>query len=81
MACDMVQELHQLRFASDATLLALLAAVFLLIAILAWIGDRRRARRKRIDAVGWVPWTGIFFTCLLLASSLLLLALSGWKTG
>jgi len=77
----MVQAFHQLRFASEATVLALWSGGFVLLAILAWLGDWRRTRRAQLDRVGFVPWTGIFFASLLVAGSLLLLALSGWKEG
>jgi hypothetical protein len=40
-------------------LLAGLAAVAL--ALIAWLADRRRARRADPDAVGFMPWTSLFF--------------------
>ena len=49
-----------------ATLRAI-GGVAALIAALAWWGDRRRVRRSNLDAVGWVPWTPVFFVALLVA--------------
>lgn len=46
----------------------------LAIAVLAWLADRRRVRRHDLDAVGFMPWTGVFFVALLLAVLLLGLA-------
>lgn len=34
--------------------------VAVLVALVAWLGDRRRMRRTRPDAVGFMPWTGLF---------------------
>lgn len=30
--------------------------------------ERRRARRTRLDQVGWVPWSGILLAALLVGS-------------
>ena len=51
--------------------LALLGFVALVFAVVAWLGDRRRMRRRDIDAVGFMPWTPVFFWSLLLACILL----------
>lgn len=51
--------IHALRFASDATLLGVAGALLLLLAAVAWLGQLRRMRRSSIDAVGWVPWSGL----------------------
>lgn len=45
------------------------------IAAIAWFGDRRRMRRSDPDAVGFMPWTSVFFWACLAA--LLLLAWAG----
>ena len=45
-----------------------------LLAVVAWIGDRRRQRRSNPDAVGFMPWTAVFFWSLLAAVALLGLA-------
>jgi hypothetical protein len=60
-----------------AELLALgLAAAGL--AALAWVGDRRRMRRSDLDAVGFMPWTPIFFAALIVACVALGLAGRAW---
>lgn len=55
--------------------LATAGAVAAFIAALAWIGDRRRMKRRNLDRVGFMPWTTIFFWSLLAA--VLLLGISG----
>ena len=51
------------------------------LAALAWWGDRRRVRRKDMDAVGWVPWTPVFFAALMVAVIALGLAGREWLAG
>jgi uncharacterized membrane protein len=46
-------------------------ALATLMAIVAWVGDHRRARRRHIDAVGLMPWTDVFFWSTMLAVLLL----------
>jgi hypothetical protein len=53
----------------------------LAIAIVAWLGDYRRARRKNPDAVGFMPWTTVFFFALFAACLLLGLAGRAWLAG
>ena len=48
------------------------------IAVIAWIGDRRRFRRKVLDNVGFMPWTPIFFFALLAAVVLLGITAKAW---
>ncbi|WP_041559030.1 hypothetical protein [Novosphingobium sp. PP1Y] len=55
--------------------LATAGAVAAIIAAVAWIGDRRRMKRRNLDRVGFMPWTTIFFWSLLAA--VLLLGISG----
>jgi len=62
----------------DILILAIPGAIAVLVAVVAWIGDRRRFRRKDIDRVGFMPWTPIFFCALLLAVVLLGLAARAW---
>jgi len=50
-------------------------------AAIAWCGDRRRAHRKDPDAVGFMPWTLVFFLALFLACALLGLAARAWLAG
>ena len=52
-----------------------------LIAALAWWGDRRRIRRNNLDAVGWMPWTPVFFVALMVAVVSLGLAAKDWVAG
>lgn len=70
-----------IRFASDATLAAFWGGAFLLLAVAALIAERLRMRRRRIDAVGWVPWTFLFLAGAMCAMALLTLALRGWLAG
>jgi hypothetical protein len=51
----------------DLETFAALGLAATLLAALAWWGDRRRLRRENLDAVGWVPWTPVFFVALLVA--------------
>ena len=51
------------------------------VAALAWLGDLRRSRRKHLDAVGFMPWTSVFFWAVLAACVLLGLAARDWAAG
>ena len=44
-----------LTFASDADILAMWGAGFLMLALFTLVMDRRRNRRARIDRIGWMP--------------------------
>jgi hypothetical protein len=70
-----------LLFASDATLTGIGAGALLLVAALAGLGERRRKRRRQIDAVGWVPWTTLSVGAFLPGAILLMLAVKGWLAG
>ncbi|SFG05672.1 LPXTG-motif cell wall anchor domain-containing protein [Novosphingobium sp. CF614] len=61
--------------------LAIAGGLAALIALAAWIGDRRRMRRRDLDRVGFMPWTTIFFLALLLAAILLGLSARAWLAG
>lgn len=53
--------IHQfLAFASDADQLAVFGAACWVVAGAALIADRRRQKRRDLNQVGWVPWTGVF---------------------
>lgn len=66
-----------LTFASDADMLGMWGAAFLLLAGFALIMERRRMNRARIDSVGWIPWTGLFLTCAVVGGGLLAVAVPG----
>lgn len=74
----MVPELDNLRFASDATLAGIAGGVVLLFAALTLWAERRRMKRQHIDAVGWMPWTKLFFAAMLIGLTLLMFAAKGW---
>jgi acyl-CoA synthetase (AMP-forming)/AMP-acid ligase II len=57
------------------------AVAALAVAVIAWLGDRRRMRRSDPDAVGLMPWTGLFFWALLAACVLAGLAVKAWLAG
>jgi hypothetical protein len=59
-------------------LLAIVSLSAVVIAAIAWNGDRRRFRRKNLDDVGFMPWTPIFFLALLVAIILIGLAARQW---
>ncbi len=71
----MFDAFHQLTFASDAELLALTGAGFLVVACLALVMEQRRAKRARIESVGWVPWTGVFLACAVIGGGILSMSL------
>lgn len=76
-----MEEPEFLRFASDATLIGLAGGSFLLLALIAWLGERRRSRRKHVDAVGCMPWTTLFVLAFFCGVVLLAIAASGWLRG
>ena len=65
----------------DLHLLGIIAALALGLALVAWLGDRRRIRRTNPDAVGFMPWTGVFFFAVLAACVLIGLAVRLWIIG
>ena len=67
-----------LLFASEATWLAVWGGVFLFGSVIAILAERLRLKRRRIDSVGWVPWTGVFFACAFIGAALLLVAMRSW---
>lgn len=66
---------------SDFTILRAIGSAAALIAALAWWADRRRVRRSNLDAVGWIPWTPVFFVALMVAVVALGLAAKVWMAG
>lgn len=76
-----MKEPNFLLFASDATFAALVGGALLLLAIFAGLAERRRLRRKHIDAVGFMPWTTVSFLAIFPGVILLALAMKGWLAG
>lgn len=66
---------------SDFSILRAIGSAAALIAALAWWADRRRVRRSNLDAVGWIPWTPVFFVALMVAVVALGLAAKVWMAG
>jgi len=76
-----MEEPDFLLFASDATLAGLAGGSLLLIALGAAVAERRRLRRARIDAVGFMPWTAVFFLSIFPGVTLVAMAVKGWLAG
>jgi hypothetical protein len=68
----------QFALLSDAAQLALVGAAFWVLAALAMLMERRRARRRdvaRLEQVGWVPWTGLFMIAAIIGGGCLAMSL------
>lgn len=65
---------HVGRLAASGLLVALIAAY-------AHWADRRRFRRTRLDAVGFMPWTTIFIMAMFAAVLLFGFAVRAWFAG
>ena len=63
-----------LLFASDAERAAFWGGIFLLIALICMVMERRRSRRREINRVGWMPWTGLFLVFAVFGGGLLALS-------
>ncbi len=70
-----------LTFASDADILAMWGAGFLMLALFTLVMDRRRNHRAHIDRIGWMPWTGLFLTFAVIGGGLLAVAIPGILKG
>lgn len=70
-----MEYLHRLIFASEADLVALAGAGLVVLSFIALAADRLRLKRKQLDRVGWVPWTGLFIIGLMAGAGLIALAL------
>ena len=71
----------ELLFASDAEVATLLGGLFVVLALACLLMERRRMARAAINRVGWVPWTGLFLVCALIAGGLLALGVPGMLRG
>ena len=76
-----MKEPEFLLFASDATVAALAGGLLLLLAVISALAERRRLRRQRIDAVGFMPWTAVFFLAFFPGVTLVALGVMGWLKG
>ena len=56
---------------------AVIAAIAFVIAVYGTIAERRRAKRKNIDDVGFMPWRFIVFASMFTALIAAVLALKG----
>jgi uncharacterized membrane protein len=59
------------RMDSSAAWMLAAGAAAMVLAIVAWIADRLRVRRRELDRVGFMPWTDVFFWSTMLAVLLL----------
>ena len=73
--------MHFLTFASEAEIVGLWGITFLLLALVALLGERRRMKRARFDGIGWVPWTPLFLTFAVVGGGLLVLSVKGIIAG
>lgn len=81
MTAAMQAVLDHIRFASDAEELLWVAAALFALAGFALYAERRRTRRARIDAVGFVPWTFVFFLAAFGGTGLGVAAIKGMIAG
>lgn len=72
---------HFLALYRDVALLAGAGIVCALVAGWSILAEIRRNRRRRIDAVGFMPWTAIHLASLLGACVFLGLAAHDWFAG
>lgn len=55
-----------------------IGAAAMTLAVLGWLGERRRLHRRDPDAVGWVPWTTVSFCTFFVGAILLVMGLKEW---
>lgn len=65
----------------DWQIWGLTGAVAAALVVLSRVADHRRIRRSKPDAVGFMPWTGIYFVALLVACLSLGLSARLWLMG
>lgn len=66
---------------TDAMLAGTVGLCAALLAATARWADLKRLRRSNPDAVGFMPWTGIFFVALFVACMTLGIAARTWFAG
>ncbi len=72
---------HFLLLASDATRYLVAGGALLALSAIALLGERRRERRKHIDAVGIMPWRDISALSSFAGLALLAFGTIGWLKG
>lgn len=70
-----------LLFASDAELAVVWGGLFVALALVCLVMDRRRMKAARLNQTGWVPWTGLFLAFAVVGGSLLALGVPGLIRG
>ena len=65
----------------DASRWAVVGTLAALLAGFSALADRRRLRRRNLDAVGFVPWTALFLAGLLVCCVAFGLAARAWLAG
>ncbi len=68
----------QLALSSDAAILALVGAGFMVAAVFCSVMERRRNKRRSLETlehVGWVPWTPLFLACMMIGGGCLAMSL------
>ncbi|CAM4020134.1 DUF2306 domain-containing protein [Novosphingobium lubricantis] len=78
MGLTMIERLALDGFAREWAWHAAAGVVALIVAVIAIWAERRRFRRKNLDAVGFMPWTVVYLVSFLAASVLLGLAAREW---
>lgn len=81
MGCGAMPYAHFLALYRDVVTLAVAGLACALVAGWSIWAEIRRYRRKRMDAVGFMPWTAIHLVALLGACVFLGLAAHDWFTG
>ena len=70
--------INRILLLSDAAILALVGAGFMLLAALCGLMDYRRNRTRsveRLEKVGWMPWTSLFVCCMIIGGGCLAMSL------
>ncbi|MEP0191487.1 MAG: hypothetical protein ABJ311_08330 [Erythrobacter sp.] len=75
---NMSDFVSQLALSSDAVILALVGAGFMLLAVFFSLMERRRNKSRPIEnleQVGWVPWTPLFVASMMIGGGCLAMSL------